>query len=206
MAKANLPQFCTIPDCPSKCLARGYCSKHYQLWWSYGDPQHARLTDEQKFWSKVNKNGPVHPILKTACWVWTASTINGYGRIRIGRVTMFAHRYSYFLAHNKWPQPFALHHCDNHGCVRPDHLYAGTLQDNMDDKVARKRQYRKLNIPDINPIRRLIGQKVSYAEIGRRYEVHPQTIRAIHLGRSWRHVEFSDEELPDVKVKVNVEV
>lgn len=35
----------------------------------------------------------------------------------------------------------ALHRCHNPRCINPDHLYLGTQQDNMDDKVLAGRQY-----------------------------------------------------------------
>lgn len=34
---------------------------------------------------------------------------------------------------------YALHHCDNPECVRPDHLYVGTPQQNVDDMMRRGR-------------------------------------------------------------------
>jgi hypothetical protein len=41
-------------------------------------------TIEQRFWEKVDKKGPIHPILGTMCWVWTASLKkDGYGNIGI---------------------------------------------------------------------------------------------------------------------------
>lgn len=32
-----------------------------------------RVPPEVRFWPKVNKDGPVHPALGTACWEWLAS-------------------------------------------------------------------------------------------------------------------------------------
>jgi len=36
-----------------------------------------------ELWSKVNKNGPVHPALGTPCWPWTGGTVvRGYGHLQ----------------------------------------------------------------------------------------------------------------------------
>lgn len=36
-------------------------------------------TPEERFWEKVNKDGP------NGCWVWTAGTTRGYGAFEITR-------------------------------------------------------------------------------------------------------------------------
>lgn len=109
------------------------------------------LRFEARFWSKVDK-APYEQ-----CWEWKAATNpqSGYGVIRVGSKIMgtarteTAHRVSWLLAHWLIPRDkHVLHKCDNRRCVRPDHLYLGTHQDNMGDVAARGRHN---NAYTINP-------------------------------------------------------
>jgi len=68
----------------------------------------------------------------------------GYGRCqvkRFGKRINKAHILAWIDAHGRLPSEGALicHTCDNPPCVNPAHLYEGTHQSNMDDKVARGR-------------------------------------------------------------------
>jgi hypothetical protein len=79
----------------------------------------------EKFWSKVDKTSD--------CWLWTASTRNGYGQIARGdgRVD-YAHRLSYEMAHGAIPPGLNIDHlCRQPLCVRPDHLEAVTQRENL---------------------------------------------------------------------------
>lgn len=87
-----------------------------------------------RFWSHVDRNGD--------CWVWRLSTTRyGHGRFTLGfNVGIPAHRFSWYLTHGPIPDGlWVLHRCDNPPCVRPDHLFLGTHQDNVDDMVAKGR-------------------------------------------------------------------
>ncbi len=90
-----------------------------------------------RFWSFVSKGD--------GCWEWTGATSRGYGTLRVGssatgtRRKILAHRYSLELALGREPTGMVLHHCDNRRCVRPDHLYEGTSEDNMRDAYDRRR-------------------------------------------------------------------
>jgi hypothetical protein len=95
----------------------------------------------RRFWAKVNKNGPVHPRLKTRCWIWVAGVNkHGYGIFAVAGGYEFAHRISWFIQYGAWPRPCCLHHCDLPACVRPDHLFEGTRADNVRDMFAKGRQ------------------------------------------------------------------
>jgi hypothetical protein len=97
------------------------------------------LTLPERFWSKVSRTGP--------CWLWTGSLTGSgqaYGQIRDEQGTPdFAHRVAWRMV--KGPIPagmLVLHRCDVPRCVRPDHLYLGTAQDNADDRVESLRATR----------------------------------------------------------------
>jgi hypothetical protein len=108
----------------------------------------------ERFWSKVNKNGPVHPTLGTACWEWTGRTMPPdkgskyatkrlpYGQISVGGTKMYTHRLGYALQHGLAfldSKLLALHQCDNPKCVRHDHIQPGTNRDNTLDAIAKGR-------------------------------------------------------------------
>ncbi len=113
-----------------------------------------RLTVAERFWPKVDKNGPIHPVLGTACWDWTGQTDGkfGYGRIAVGMLRgQFAarpermprigtHRVGWELANGPIPSGMCVcHKCDRPSCVRADHLFLGTMADNDADKATKGR-------------------------------------------------------------------
>lgn len=97
-----------------------------------------------RFWFRVNQDGPVHPTLGTACWLWTGSIGGpGYGQLSVGGRPTTTHTYSWKLHRGPIPEGlWVLHHCDVQHCVRPSHLFLGTQQDNIADQVAKGRQVR----------------------------------------------------------------
>src|SRR5690349_14618154 len=85
----------------------------------------------------------------SGCWIWTGAKKElGYGVIgrgRRGEGTIKTHRASWEIHRGPIPQGMnVLHKCDRPSCVNPDHLFLGSLSDNMRDCVAKGRNF----IPD----------------------------------------------------------
>jgi hypothetical protein len=101
---------------------------------------------EQKFWSNVDKNGPIptHAPKLGRCWMWTGcDSANGYGRFNIGSTHSQAHRWIYEQINGSIGDLDCCHHCDNRKCVRPSHLFAGTRMDNMRDCSEKGRFFKQ---------------------------------------------------------------
>jgi len=154
----------------------------------------------QRFWAKVNKDGPIPPKQPELgpCWVWTAGKVSqGYGAIAVTRRKQApAHRAAWLLTNGAIPEGlWVLHKCDNPACVRPEHLFLGTSTDNARDRSAKgrngwplaceKHHKAKYSVEQILEIRRLSADGISQAEIARSLKVHAQTVWCVIHNRRW---------------------
>jgi hypothetical protein len=89
------------------------------------------------FAAALDRDGPTMPHMATPCWCLRGQLRAFYPDIRTGRISQRASRLALALDGRDPGELFALHHCDNPACVRPDHLYVGTQSENMRD-VARR--------------------------------------------------------------------
>ena len=139
---------------------------------------------EGRFWEKVDIRG------EDDCWNWLASVNKGgYGRFGFNGKQQKAHRVSWMLHNGDIPEGMhVLHICiANRRCVNPDHLYLGTDQDNMDDKVNQGRvpkgeaHYKaKLTDEEVIEIRKkYIPWKYPLRKLAREYGVNQSTISDI---------------------------
>ncbi len=132
------PRFCAAPDCDEPYYIGGYCTRHDYHVKRYGDPNGGpcRLSDlvrqtrqlplVERFWARVDKNGPVpaeRPGLGP-CWIWLAGrNSTGYGQfVGIPEAGQLAHRVAWFLSGRPLIAGLELDHlCRTEACVRPDH-------------------------------------------------------------------------------------
>lgn len=113
------------------------------------------------------------PEPNSGCWLWLRvlnKKDDGYGTLRLNGICQSAHRVSWVLHRGTIPEGlWVLHRCDVPSCVNPDHLFLGTHQDNVDDKMRKGRHAQKARSHCIR------GHPFSHESHGRR---HCRTCRA----------------------------
>lgn len=210
-AKRTPKGVCSIPECEEPTVGQGYCRHHYYKLLYYGDPEHSGSgrwfahgdTYQERFWSRVNKDGPIQPHMVTQCWEWLAGRyVEKNGKPSYGVVTHEgrsypAHRFAWFVHHGKWPAKGKqiLHSCHNPVCCNPDHLREGTNQQNIQDRQDSGRQTRgsavhtaKLTEEIVVGILVDLKNEVPLKDIAERTGVKKQTISHIKAGRRWKHI------------------
>jgi len=159
----------------------------------------SRGTIEQRFWRKVDKSDE--------CWNWIGSGVR-YGEFfvsrEVGRVR--SHVWSFEMYVRKLSSGERVcHRCDNGLCVRPDHLFAGTQSDNLQDAVLKGRVTgMRLTLENVRDIRARSASGHTYKQIGAAFDIHPDYISKIVRGLHWQEhklarvaagaeLEFEDE-------------
>lgn len=92
-------------------------------------------TEAERFWSKVNKDGPVplHRPDLGPCWLWVAAHNNvGYGTFFLNPKNVLAHRYSYECENGPIDPALTIDHlCRTPLCIRASHLEAVSMRTNL---------------------------------------------------------------------------
>jgi hypothetical protein len=94
------------------------------------------LNSPARFWSHVRKTD--------GCWLWLGNQgrrVLPYGLVTWHGRRVYCHRKVWELTYGPIPNGMqVLHSCDVPYCVRPDHLFLGTQQVNVDDCVKKGRR------------------------------------------------------------------
>ena len=146
-----------------------------------------------EFWLCVDRSGG-----PDACWPWTGFIGTwGYGQVVTYGTTRNASAVAYEIEHGSLPtNRIACHKCNNPPCCNPAHLYAGTHQDNADDRQVAGTTARgecngraKLTYAQVVDIRarykpydKLNGR----VALAREFNVHTHMIHLIVSKKNWR--------------------
>ncbi|MEV8324602.1 HNH endonuclease [Kitasatospora sp. NPDC056731] len=190
--------------CGRPALARGMCKTRYVAWRRRTPPaERSPITPETRFWSKVDRDGPIpiHLPRLGNCWIWIGATNYwGYGKLRVDKRDYIAHRWSYEMANGSIPAGFfVLHRCDHPGCVRPSHLRLGTARDNTQDMHGKGRaanlgplgmanSHAKLTDEEVIAIRVRFEAGELISALALEHGVNRSTISQIVNGRRWKHL------------------
>jgi hypothetical protein len=123
-------------------------------------------------------------VTPTGCMEWQgAKHWKGYGVLNLEGVSEKAHRVAYIAAHGSIPAGMhALHRCDNRACVNAEHLFLGTNEENIADKVAKDRASKRLTLKKALEIKGMIGT-TTQGEIARLYGIAQSTVSRIASGQ-----------------------
>lgn len=145
-------------------------------------------TAADRFWARLDATD------ETQCWEWPGvASPEGYGRVMVGGKTIPTHRFAYQLARGEIPAGMNVcHHCDNRRCCNPQHLFAGTQDDNIADCIRKGRFVvgvrnggAKLNDDAVRAIRQDHRTQMAIAE---HHGVSQSLVSVIRLRKRWSHV------------------
>ncbi len=155
-------------------------------------------TQQEKFLrTKINYEKKV--IKKEGCWDWKGCIEkNGYARLSCKDIDVrHAHTASYMIYKGIIPEGLQVNHlCNNRKCSNPSHLYVGTQQENMRDKILANRQAKgskngnsKLDECQVQKIKTMLKNGEKTSEIAYIFNVSKTQIRNISKHNQWKHIE-----------------
>ena len=99
--------------------------------------RHPPMTDEDYFARYLKRT----IVTESGCWLYQGTTnYKGYAQVFVRGKRHMIHRWAYSTKHGPIPKGMqACHKCDQRTCYNPDHIFAGTNQDNCKDMAAKGR-------------------------------------------------------------------
>jgi hypothetical protein len=129
------------------------------------------------------------------CWFRSEKRKGRYSNTKHAGVSTGLHKASYQFYVGTIPEGLQVcHTCDNGHCYNPDHLFVGTAQDNMTDKVQKGRQPRgeghgRAVITEAQAIAAFSDPR-AVKEIAAEFGVGRHVIDALKRGTSWKHLKL----------------
>ncbi len=163
---------------------------------TYVHGHHRRRNFLERFWEKVLRKN------KDECWEWQASlnSTTGYGQINRNGNIRSAHATAYELAYGKVPDGmYVCHTCDNHKCVNPNHLFAGTPHQNTQDMMQKGRHRivpnfgerngnNKLTEKDVLELREMVASGFRIKDAAAHFGISDDQASKIVNRKVWKHI------------------
>lgn len=140
----------------------------------------------------------IQPIPMCGCWAWEGyvDAKMGYGMFWLNGSMQLSHRVSYMLFNGDIPSGLnVLHRCDVPCCVNPNHLWLGTNDQNVKDKVAKGRaaRLRGTDHPaakvDESIVRMIRCSPQSARVLAQGLSLDRSTVQYIRQRKLWSHVQ-----------------
>lgn len=113
---------------------------------SFGKKKGPKFSDPEAYAHALAKMIKRVKVDANGCWLWQGFIApNGYGMTGFRTTGARAHRLMYTIV--KGPPPTGhdiCHTCDVRHCINPQHLWAGTRKQNVEDMTAKRRHYNTL--------------------------------------------------------------
>ena len=131
-----------------------------------------------------------------SCMEWQGG-VNKEGYAACAAYGLFSsqllHREVFALVKKERP-PVVMHACDNPLCINPEHLFAGTPESNLLDKLVKGRQARgetngnaRLTQTKVNQIRAMRNKRLcTYQEIQNKFDISRATVWRVLSETNWR--------------------
>lgn len=132
---------------------------------------------------------------ENGCWESHLAKEKGYSRVRFNGEAPPSHRLIHTFLTGENPD-CVCHKCDNRACINPEHLFSGTYQDNMDDKVRKNRHAKgsdfKSSVFSDELVSRVRSEyklgNVSQRSLAKKYGVSQYAVFCVVNEKTWKHV------------------
>lgn len=155
---------------------------------------------------RIKKNSAANS--QSGCWDWVkGKNKDGYGKVKYAQRDLSAHRAAWLAFRGPIaPGMLVCHKCDNPSCVNPDHLFLGSPQDNMDDKMAKGRwrggpqfwekgkcgavhHNAKLDERKVVQVLAMFREGRAAVDIAKQFGVSDTVVIRIRENKAWKHVQ-----------------
>lgn len=186
---------CSADGCERDAKTKGYCQKHYLRFLKYDDANYTkRCPPDTPIKDRLIRNRDVD---ENGCWIWTGYIEDGgYGVMHVKDVLRRTHIWSYETFVGEIPEGLVVcHKCDVKTCFNPDHLFLGTLQDNVADMVKKGRTAKgenhskaKLKNDQVIEIYKTQFTGLTNTKAAEMYGVTQSVISKIRNKKIWTHI------------------